>query len=111
MTELSQHANERKVIGGNNADVQSRLDRRACFLPSDEVDWPDVVADAAWHGCATEKVGEANQMIPFWGVTACSLFLVLLSRIGNVCVTSIGCHGSKEGNRRSFVSAWLMIGR
>lgn len=74
MTELSDHANERRVIGGNNADVRSRLDRCACFLLSDEVDWPEVVADAAWHGCATEKVGEANQMIPFLGVAACALF-------------------------------------
>lgn len=70
MTELSQHANERKVIGGNNADVRSRLDRRAFFLLSDEVDWPDAVADAAWHRCATEKVGEANQMIPFFAASA-----------------------------------------
>lgn len=74
MTELSQHANERKVIGGNNADARSRLDRRACSLLSDEVDWPDVVADAAWHRCATEKVGEANQMIPFFAACALLFF-------------------------------------
>lgn len=74
MTELSEHANECKVIGGNNADVRSRLDRCAHFLLSDEVYWPRVVADAAWHGCATEKVGGANQMIPFLGVAACALF-------------------------------------
>lgn len=76
-----QHTNERKVIGGNNADVRSRLDQCACVLLSDEVDRPEVVADAARHGCATKKVGEAKKMIPFLGVAACALFfLVVLSR-------------------------------
>lgn len=79
MTKLFEQTNERKVIGGNNADVRSRLDRCACFLLSDEVDWPKVVADGARHGCATEKVGEANQKIPFWGSLLVLFFFLFLS--------------------------------
>lgn len=97
------------MIGGDNADVRSRLDQCARSLLSDVVYWTEVDADAASQECVTEKVGETNQMVSFWEGCLCSLQISLViseSVTFVVAVMSVGCRSSEDGSpQRSFVAA------
>ncbi|TWW69643.1 Dexamethasone-induced protein -like protein [Takifugu flavidus] len=45
------------------ASVPYDTDSEVDVFEGDEVYWPKVVADAAWHGCATEKVATAQKKV------------------------------------------------